>query len=286
MAAAQAPSSPTDELMHFGFTARMFEGINLNDARAAMRVWTQEVAATRGLPVSPEIVSFDRVDDVVKALNESRLEAITLTAGEYWELRDRVSVGPLLLSRTNGEAFDHYVLLVRKADQISSLTQLRGKKLVMLLSARSCIMPEWLDLELYDADLPAPADHFGDVRQEAKLSRNVLNVFFGQSDACIVTRQGFELMQELNPQVGKQLEVLLESPPVVSSFFFFRGNFVSPSRQLIIDEFTSTNENPGKSQILTLFQQEELFQGTPEDLAETLALLDRHAAIDRPRSTP
>ena len=267
------------EPMRFGFSQDMFAGVNINDARAAMRVWTQKIASERKIPVSPEVLTFTDTAAIESALRHGDIDTIGLTTREYWTLRDRVPLGRLILSITGDDVYDRYLLLVRRDGPHDSLANLGGTRLTLHVSPATGIAREWLDVALHDAGRPRAAEHFANLVEEPKLARAVLPVFFGQSDACLVTVTGFKLMQELNPQLGKRLKPIAESPPLVASFFFFRADYQSSNVQRIIDEFVDTADNPAKQQIITLFQRDSLVEGHPEALAGTMALLDRHALL-------
>jgi hypothetical protein len=56
--------------------------------------------------------------------------------------------------------------------------------------------------------LEPSADFAGLLSQNSKLAKAVPPVFFRQCPACVVTRNGFQTVCELNPQAGRQLKVI------------------------------------------------------------------------------
>jgi phosphonate transport system substrate-binding protein len=109
---------------------------------------------------------------------------------------------------------------------------------------------------------------------ESKASRVVLPVFFGQTDASLTSKRGFEMMCELDPQVAKDLTVLVTSPPMVVTFYVFRGDFPRARRTKLISVVAGLRTTVAGRQLATLFQFEEVTVQSAEGLAPALAILD------------
>jgi ABC-type phosphate/phosphonate transport system substrate-binding protein len=113
----------------------------------------------------------------------------------------------------------------------------------------------------------------------------VLKVFFRQTDAGLVNRRGFDLMKELNPQVGEQLKVLAASPPLVPTVFCFRSDFKPAVKDHLLDEITKLHTTPAGQQMLTIFQSERIIERPVLKLESALALLARQQQLEAaPRS--
>ncbi|MCF3649197.1 PhnD/SsuA/transferrin family substrate-binding protein [Synoicihabitans lomoniglobus] len=271
-----AQSKPSGEIMRFGFSQSMFGGVNTNDAQAAMMVWADTIASERGIAVSPSVLFLDDVPAIARALDDHRVEAVTVTVAEYWEIRQSKLIGPLIMGAADEDLEEEYLLLVNIDGTVKSLADLKGRSLSVWQSARTGIGETWLEVQVLENNLGNPASFWGTVNRHTKLSQVVLPVFFGQVAACLVTRKGFEVLQELNPQLGRKLVPIARSPAYIPSLFFFRGDFHSPNLPRMIEVFVDVGNAPAGQQTLTLFQQTNLMEGKPADLDVTCALLDRH----------
>jgi phosphonate transport system substrate-binding protein len=107
-----------------------------------------------------------------------------------------------------------------------------------------------------------------------------LPVFFGQADACLTSKRGFDTMCELNPQVARELKAIAVSPPMVVSFYIFRKNCPSANREKVIKAITNLPTTAAGKQLATLFQFEDLGIRDASCLASALGVLD---AADRAR---
>ena len=102
----------------------------------------------------------------------------------------------------------------------------------------------------------------------------ILPVFFRKTDACVVTRRGWETMGELNPQVTLQLRELASSPELVTMVLFFRAGYQSPSRRKVMQALLDMPKSPHGRQILTLFRGEAL-QEVPRSVLDSARSLYR-----------
>jgi phosphonate transport system substrate-binding protein len=106
-----------------------------------------------------------------------------------------------------------------------------------------------------------------------------LPVFFHKAAVCLMTSKSFAAMQELNPQLGKQLRVLTQSPELMSSVFAFRSDFRSPYREQMFQEMKRLPESAAGLQILMLLQSERIEEKPLSCVDSSLALLAKHRQL-------
>lgn len=265
--------------LRFGFSSLVFGEVNENDARASLKVWSKTLGAERGVPVNPAVQILTDLRDIRNALQRQEVDAVTITTEEFWILRRSVPLGPIILGRPNGEVTEEYLLLVHRDHPAARLADLRGQRVAFLTTSRASLAPVWIETLLLEENLGLAENFWGTVARSAKLSRVILPVFFRQVDACVVTRAGFRTMTELNPQVGLQLKILAQSPPLVPDLFCFRSDLVSPHRDALMEGAARIAETPAGRQTLMLFQSELIAVRPLSDLDSALTLLDRHALL-------
>jgi phosphonate transport system substrate-binding protein len=137
-----------------------------------------------------------------------------------------------------------------------------------------CVADAWISTILDERHLGPIEQFFGPVITDTKVSRVVLPVFFGQADACLTSKRGFDTMCELNPQVGKDLTGIASSPPMVMCFYAFRKNYHNPSRERFIKVHTALLDSAAGRQLATLFQFDDLTVRDARCLASALSILD------------
>ncbi|MBI5385420.1 MAG: PhnD/SsuA/transferrin family substrate-binding protein [Verrucomicrobia bacterium] len=262
-----------------GFSSASFGEVNENDAAAAVRVWAQALATERGIPADPQPKILRSVSEIAAALTNKLIDAINMTTGEYAALQGRVALQHCVVSVKNKVITEEYVLLVHRASGLERLSDLRGRKLGLLQSARASLAPAWLDLLLAKEGLGLPANFCGQMISSSKITKAILPVFFGQLDACLVTRNGFETMIELNPQVSQQLKILASSPPLVPVVFCFRADYTSAVRNKLLGEISRWHTSPAGRQILTIFQTDSLEERPVSCLDSALEMVAAHQRL-------
>jgi phosphonate transport system substrate-binding protein len=272
-------------LFRVGFSSGVFTDVNENDAKAAMKVWGQVLLKERGLPVDPEVVLLNGMEEISRALNSKLVDAFALTTVEYWLLEEKMQSSEAIVGLFEGRISEEYVLLVHRESGIERIGDLRGRSIAFHLSSRMSLASAWLETLLIKEGLGRTSQFFGRMTQLNKLPRVILPVFFRQSDACVVTRRGFQTMSELNPQVGGQLKVIASSPELMPGGFFFRGNFSPSIKAKALAEFHKVHMTPAGQQCLTIFQSGTLEVHPISVLNSAFELLAAHKRLSEASSS-
>ncbi|HTZ21413.1 MAG TPA: PhnD/SsuA/transferrin family substrate-binding protein [Opitutaceae bacterium] len=276
---AETPATGTERPFKIAVTASMFTEVNENEARAAMRVWIMTVAKEHGIPVDSELIVYNDAKAALRAAETDRIDAYGATLEEFSLLSAHLAFDRLAIATRMDGFQENYVILVRQDSAWADLADLRGHDLLVLQNPRMSLASVWLDTVLLEKGLGTAAAFFGHIEEQNKPSRVALPVFFRKAAACLTTLKSFLAMQELNPQLGKQLRVLAQSPDLVSSVFVFRTDFHPSYRERLFQEMHRLSESPAGQQILTLLQAQRIDEQPFSGLDSSLALLARHRRL-------
>jgi phosphonate transport system substrate-binding protein len=286
-AAGQAPVRPaeaptdanTNAVMRLGFSSGVLVDLNESDAKAAIKVWAQRILMEHGIPIPTETQVLNGSAAVAGAVRNKLVDGVTMTAEEY-RLVGRASMSTnAIVGVCAGLATEECVLLVRSDSSIGRVDDLRGHSLAFWRNPRASLAPVWFETLLLKSGLGETRQFCGRVIQGTKLSQAVLPVFFRQTDACVVTRRGFQTMTELNPQVGRQLKILASSPAMVPVAFLFRADYSDPARNRIMENVAELHPTGAGQQIFTLFQCDCVEVRPVSALDSALELLAAHARL-------
>jgi len=273
------------EPFRFAFSMRMFSGVNENDAKAAVRGWAQGLANERKIQLDGQPVMLQNLKEIIEAMRGKRVDCISLTTDDYLALPPDLQSTNLLVSLIAGKTTEQYLLLVHAKSGLGSLADMKGRSLVVQDHPRASLSTVWLEVIVAQQGLGLPAQHFGLIRKAQKLTAVVLPVFFRQQDACIVTRSGFNIMAELNPQLRVQLKTLAVSPELVPAFTFIRPDYRGVPQDEIVEEVLKMHATESGKQILTLFQSDRIVQ-EPASVLDTARDLTERARRLIPPSGP
>lgn len=274
----EAAAVTNKKLFRVGFSTAMFTEVNENDAMAAVKVWTATIAKERGVPTDPAPHVYNNVQEMSLALTVKEVDSLALTSEEYWKLRALLDDEVFIVGSNDENFTEEYLVLVHRDSKIQKIQDLRGRSLAFYNNSRMTLAPIWLDTVLMKAGLPRSLE-FCRVAQTSKLTNAVLPVFFRQTDACVVSRNSFKTMCELNPQLNERLRVVFSSPELVPSGFCFRRGYNDSIRKTIITELVQVMSSSSGGQVMTLFQLGK-FEAKPLScLDSAFALLATHERL-------
>jgi phosphonate transport system substrate-binding protein len=260
-------------VVHFAFSRTMFKDINENDAKAAMRVYCKTIGDAYGIDTSSGPIYLDGTNAIAEMLRLKQIDMISLTTEEYLVLEAQGLSGPFMLSSINQTVTEEYVLLVRDDGPIRNLADLKGHSLIILNDLRGSLTALWLEVFCREHNLGPASQVFSKVTASTKVTQVVLPVFFGKADACVTTRNGWDVMGELNPQVKKQLRAIAVSPPVVPGLSCFRRDFPEALKQKMVQTAEESHSQPAFKQLMALFKTDELSLQSESVLDSTRQLI-------------
>ena len=257
--------------VHFAFSKSMFIAVNENDAKAAVKVYAQSIGNQNGIFVNNAEI-LGGINALAKVLENQQADLIVLTAEEFFTLEHLGLEGPVLMSKVNGSFTENYLLLSREDGPLRQVEDLKGHSLIVASDPRASLAALWLEVLCREHGLGPAHLALGKFTSAEKTTQVVLPVFFGKADACIVTRNGWEIMCELNPQLKKQLRVVAVSPSVVPALTCFRHGFTEAFKQQIFKAVDLSATKPSYPQLMTLFKCDGLGHGPLATLDGTRAL--------------
>ncbi len=257
-AAALAPSGSEAQkpgrVLRVAISTDTLAGANVNDARAAYKVWVNEITRLQPNSIAqmiPEI--FLPSEEITRAIRQGTVECFGVTALEFVKVADLVDPDSLLLQDYLVDGIE-YVLLVHQKSSFKTIADLRGAQLLTHYHRDMVLAPVWLSALLGSNNLPQPERFFGSQKQTDNLNQVVLPVFFRRSDGACLARRNWETAVELNPQLGRDLQVLAVSPRLVPIAIAFRRGCSAEGRKALIDSILKVSSVTAGQQIVALYQ--------------------------------
>jgi len=272
-------TAPATAAKRMGYSSLFFIGVNPSDARNALIAITNDFVRESGVTPDGDPIIYENVTEIGGLLDRNQLSVVCMATSEYWLLRPRIAFDLFLTNIKNGTTDQVYVVLAREDGPIRTLADLRGKRLGELTNSDMNLADVWLDVELARQHLPPTAKLVANIARSNKPAKVVLPVFFKQLDACLVTRASYNLMVELNPQVGRQLRIVTTSPSYITVFYGFRPDTPAIPKAKVIRTMLDLHKSINGRQTLSLFQIEKIVEIPATALDSTLALLDEHARL-------
>ena len=276
-ASASATSNGPRIPFRLALSHRLFLNLNENDARAAVKAWSELVAGQSRMEVvgGPQVLESD---EIVRAIANHLVDGFSITTPEYAKL-ERFVDPVIFLDDATAKNGIEYLLLVRQDSGIPDLAGLRGRSLLAFDHVSMTLAPAWLETTLAAASLEAADRFFGRAAKSTQVSQAVLPVFFGRADACLVTRRAFDTMCELNPQLRQRLRILAVSPPVVAALMGAHKDAPFEIKTNLRKALLELNQTPAGLQILTLFQSQRIVARDSAALRPSIELLEQYERL-------
>ena len=266
--AADTPPASARDALRLGFSERVMFGVNPTDANAAMAVWGAQLLGKVNLQQGGFRTWVVASDQLVASIRAGTVDAFAITVQELRQCARFVDTSRFLVEAGAG---DELVLAVKEGG-IGGISGLRGRAVILHESINSALAEPWLTVTLRKEGLDTGS--LSRLTRTPKLNQAVLPVFFGQADACVVTRRGLAALAELNPQVGRKLKVLAASPKAVSAFFGCRKDYPEHLKKEFFDRLLALRSDAAARQIMTLFQASGFVALDAEGLRAAHAILD------------
>jgi phosphonate transport system substrate-binding protein len=225
---AAAAGAPSPLLARAVLPADMLAGVSRKDAEIALAAWAKELGRAAATPMQTQTSILDDADAVSSTVLRGDVDVFGLATLDYLRLRETLPADPVLVGERGRGPEDEYLIVVRRDSGLATLKDLAAKRLVCQTGAAGTLSRMWLDVALHRQSLPDASRFLGEVRSVGRPSQAVLPVFFRQADAAVVTQTAYATLQELNPQLGRDLVVLSRSPKLLFSLMLFKINRVIP----------------------------------------------------------
>jgi ABC-type phosphate/phosphonate transport system substrate-binding protein len=266
-------------LLRVAVSVETVTGANINDARAAYRVWINEVSRQTGhivADVVPDV--FIPSEELIQDVRQGTVQCYGITALEYAELVDLSDPDFLVLQDYLADGME-YVLLVHNSRTFKKIADLRGAQILTHLHRDMVLLPAWLETMLAASSLPAADRFFGSNTLCDKVNQVVLPVFFRRADGACLARQSWEMAVEFNPQLGRDLRPLAVSPKIIPIAIAFRRNCNAIGRKNLLDSMLSLSTAIEGRQIAALYQSRRFVLRPASAMKGTLELVHQFERV-------
>ncbi len=257
------PSSPPATL-NAGYPRVAFTDVDIKDAQAALEIWTRQVSNDGETPLATKVTIYPDELGITQALQQKELDLVILSSSYYLKIKDLVSLEPVFVPSYHNLIGDEYLLLVHRDAGISRVKQLKNRNILIhqeITPLATHIL--WLNSLLREQGLPPYQRLFQTAKSVEKPSQAILPVFFKKKDACLVMRRVFQTVVELNPQIGKDLVVIAQSPPILRGILAFRQEYSDKLKRSVSKSLAELHTHPQGRQILTLLKYDKLVKFKP-----------------------
>lgn len=274
-----APAAETSAAkFEVGLARSCFSNVNVNDALAAYRVFLENIGHRQGYQLKVEVTIYDDTAEFEAALLRGTIHFAVMDTWQFLSLEHCQEMRPYFVPSVDGQVGRRYVVLARRDSGFHSLADIRGGPVILLDTIDNNVCRSWLESLLWGDSQSDSAKFFSTIEHVAKPTAAVLPVYFGQRVACVVDEAAFNLMKELNPQVGSVLIVIAVSERIADYIICLgEQNWTLPEAKAgTVKALGDLAADPVGRQMLTLFKVSGLVAFKEAYLAPIRTLRRRH----------
>lgn len=260
-----------------GYTSSVFCYLDRENTQTAARLWANLMMRRKHGTAETRI--FKSQDELEHELQSGKLDLVVMLPNEYLSLRNRSLLEPLYIStRTNG-LYDTLLLVTRSDSGITTMRHLRGKSLMHPRGAANAVHRMWLETLTMRQGVREPDRYFSSMKEVITSSQALMPVFFRRADACIISRNSFDVMTELNPQLRNQMHIIEETAPMVTGLICMRRSCDQRQRESLKETLETLDRSVEGKQLLTLFRMSGLIPYRPSYLESSVVFLKRYTDL-------
>lgn len=278
---AQNKDQVKKDYVRMGALAKMVTGVDLKDADAAFKIWTdilvKKFKTKNVYDFTFEYKMYENISELNNDINKKYINYFNVPTEAYFQLNKNNEFIPFL-SGTNhpNQKFSTYYLVSTQNNSFNDLKDLGGKKINTSKSFEDQISLIWLK-SLLKEELGSKfykSINFQSINDND--NEDLLAVFFNKTDFALVSQSTFDLACELNPSIAKKVKIIRKSGPLLSGVFVYRKgmnqNTIKAIRDIVSDLH---NDNEGR-QILNLFKISKIIPITSDDLSESEKVINKY----------
>ncbi len=249
-----------DAALRVDITQAAFLNMNRNDVEASFKAFAETVGRRRGYRIQTTTTIFEDPLELRSAIQKGGSSLIIIDSWRYLSMGFNGLLKPYYIPADRGRVGKKYLILTRRDSGLDTVASLKGKDMVKLEFASVCMGAYWLETHLLANRLGPSEAFFSRVTSVGKPAAAVLPVFFGTRPACLVDEVSFQIMKELNPQVGRVLQSVAVSEVLVDAVvcLSLSGWPTDEYRKDLAQALGELHLDPAGQQILTLFKVEQL----------------------------
>jgi len=196
----------------FGLVSKSKLLSTFKDARDSLSTWIEEIGNKHSVIL--DVKFFPDTEVIYDKFKKNEIDMAVLPLPFYFKNKDELDlIGKNFWTLTFSEnKYTQYYFISAKSNGYNNFSDIKNK--VIAIKEYDEVSEIWLDKNSLMENKKTYSKLIKDLIGEEKESTIVLDVFFKKADFGIVTKKTWDVMVELNPAIGKSIEILKKSKQI------------------------------------------------------------------------
>jgi ABC-type phosphate/phosphonate transport system substrate-binding protein len=259
-------------ISHFVYLQDGIDDSQSAEKQIAIKVWNEWVAQNGDFNISTH--SAATMPDFFKLIKNQKIDYALMDGSNFVRYYNKLK--PILSGEAWGvqrsdKAYEEYVLLTRKGGNVTEINELKGTTLSLYPDYG--LLRMYLDKLIMNVSHTSLGNFFNIIREVQTESQAILDVFFGYSDVCLVSKHVLDAAVELNPAIRDKVKIIHRSGEKYVPVIYIAFNNVSDIEQSRFNKaMNKLNNTTRGKQLLNLFGIQAIKKINQEKLYPMLEL--------------
>lgn len=256
-------------LVKFGFVSSFQILVDYKDARDSLSSWVEKIGNKKYVEL--KVLFYDSKEELFVDYIKGNLDMIVLDFDYYTQNRKKIDeLSDYFWSMAFLPTKELSYCLVKRKDVVfNDYFDLKNK--TISIKKMELLPNDWIDkksLENTNLQLSSIAKK---ILFESKESTLLLNVFFKKSDFAVIRKETWNTMIELNPAIGKNLQLLECSQTNFAPFIgFFSKKLSKANKDLFFDVVGKLSKYEDSEQLFSILNFDHIFEIQKEQIEDIL----------------
>jgi hypothetical protein len=218
---------PPEEYFTIGLLQASFGSVNARDAETSLRLYASKILDRMNKKMNRNIklktVIYSSFEGLKSAIINKKVDFITTSVDDYIRLDIADKFSPFFAGSMSEKSAPEFLLLYDANQDLRTILSKTNISLAVSTETQLSIGFIWGTVYLNETHkIKFSNISTTDLKKE---SLAIYNVFFKKNDFCVVSRNAYETLIELNPQIKSKVKLLATSIPLISNSMFIHNDF-------------------------------------------------------------
>ncbi len=262
LAQNSAYSKAESQNVNLVFHYNLLETVNELDAAASLDVWSkkwlEEWNKKNNIKYLVSVHITKNISQIERLLNSGEITLLAVSSIDYLRFKDILKIEPLFVSGSHDSNFDQFFIIANPKSQIENLSNIKNKKLIIPPGVLSQISNIWLSGLTHKQFGESVENIFSKIDVSNSAIQTVLQVYFNKYDICVIDKNSFDIICDMNPNISKELIILEKSDKFPHSVMMLFNTNDSHIKKFVKENALGLENDDYGRQLLKLFKVQKI----------------------------
>ncbi len=262
LAQISAYSKTESQNVNLVFHYNLLETVNEIDAAASLEVWSkkwlEEWNKKNSIKYSVSVHITKNISQIERLINSGEITLLAVSSIDYLSFKEVLKIEPLFVSGSHDSNFDQFLIIANPKVKLKNCLDIKNKKLICPPGVLSQISNIWLSVLTNKQFGESVENIFSTMDVSNSAVQTVLQVYFNKYDICVIDKNSFDIICDMNPNISKELIILEKSDKFPHSVMLLFNTNDSHIKKFVEENALRLENDDYGRQLLKLFKVQKI----------------------------